>query len=84
MLTEWDKYSDLPVEVAQMIMKRDFASVYRWFIDTLSGYLSSEQIDKASLLCSGTRLFLENTPFCNNSENKQIYDSLLKMYDDAE
>lgn len=84
MLTEWDKYSDLPVEVAQMIMKRDFDSVYRWFIDTLSGYLSSEQIDKASLLCSGTRLFLENTPFCNNSENKQIYDSLLKMYDDAE
>lgn len=84
MLPDWDDYSDIPVEVARMIRDQDYNSVYAWFIDTLSGYLSADRIEDAAILCAGTQLFLDKTPFNDNPENKELLESLVQLYDNAQ
>ena len=82
MLTKWNNYSDIPISVARMIFEKDYNSVYLWFIDTLSGYLSEDKTEKAALLFAGTRMFIGNTSFYKN--NKQLMDDLLSIYNNAQ
>lgn len=64
-----------------LILEQNYNSVYEWIIKTLNRYIAEEETQKAAQFCAGCRLFIEQTPFYQDSGNREIFDQVVLYYD---
>ncbi|MBQ1844294.1 MAG: hypothetical protein II133_06825 [Lachnospiraceae bacterium] len=83
MLSHWEDFSDVPVEIARDISNGSFDSAYADFVRKFERYVKAGDREALAMLCHTNTWIKIYTPFCNDSENARIFEDSLQYFDEA-
>lgn len=83
MLSHWEDFSDVPVEIARDISNGSFDSAYDNFTNKFDACVKSEDNKALAMLCHTNMWIKYYTSFFDDSRNANIFDASLAYYDET-
>lgn len=83
MLSHWEDFSDVPVEIARDISNGSYDSAYEDFMNRFESYVKNDDIKVLAMLCHTNLWIRYYTSFLDDYRNADVFDASLAYYDEA-